>query len=1234
MTESINERVPRPKARDDGWQIVAQIFERNVGISTQQLADLLTDMGLLLGEETQVAYADEGMEPVALSPTPPLGKRVAVVGAGVAGLTAAHELAVRGYEVTVYEAAQAPGGKSRSVPVPGTASGEHTALPGEHGFRFFPAFYRHLRDSLARIPCPASHGATGSILDRLVPTDYVTYVEPGIPERVERTDRPEATDVERYLRDTSYTWASLRFLTACNERRRETYEHMSMAELCPDGEFAKLPKLLVACSAREISARTAFTILHQLSAGRLGDTPDALLDGPSSERWIEPWCEYLDSLGVRFQYGHKLESVHMEDGAVHALGLRGPTDEDMRVQADHYVIALPQEVVARLIDVSPDLREADPSLASIGQLETDWMAGLQFFFDCPLGMRKGHYVFSDSPWAVTAIEQNLCWQDVNLERRGDGQVRGILSAIISDWWTPGLLHRRPASQCSKQELIEETLHQIRRAFPEGSPEWRSLGQAHLRRAFVGPGIEPRSSDDVPGEHYVENATPLFVNTVGSFSRRPYAATRIPNLVLAADYVRTNTDLACMESANEAARRAVNAVLMRSADEAEPCALFPLREGSGIALFKAIDTRLHAQGKPSLLEQVSPATRAKIHTMLAAVPDFVGEATALTDDPRQRAEHRLVRSLTHLAASLDADMLSELFDAMWPAFHLDGATASGVGEEREYSTVSPPMAEEHAATIAERTAIDPTALLTRLQHLTVDTLVVADVRPRAAFAEGHLWQALHAPPFHDDDPAVLPSALRQHLDRVGHCEVVIYDEGDVAEGSWADELAARLQAMGVPTRTCDGGYTELIARYPYAITRTPPSYEGGYFSAGQEFPSEVIEGFLYLGNRHQAANARVLSALGITHVINATRDLPNVHEQSTDDIQYTRIPLDDDGVSDLSPHLGPLVARLTEVSSDPKGRVLVHCHLGLSRSATVVLSYLMASRHISLDHALDQLHARRPTIAPNRGFLSQLEDYQTSLGIAVERHVQRWRGPLHVPDAPEWLIAGPRPRHIGFIMDGNRRWSAVHGRQQGDGHRVGRENVERLIRAAARWNIKALTLFTFSTENWGRPQTELLTLLDTVEMGIIHIRELLMTEGIRLQVTGDLDDPRVPQTLRRAARDVMRQTRDNSTCLLTLAINYGSRQEITAAMRAVHAGGMTLDALTADDIGRALAQLSPGGDIDLLIRTSGEHRISNFMLWQASYAELYFTEKLFPEFNLTDFRESLWEYQQRQRRFGI
>ena len=227
-----------------------------------------------------------------------------------------------------------------------------------------------------------------------------------------------------------------------------------------------------------------------------------------------------------------------------------------------------------------------------------------------------------------------------------------------------------------------------------------------------------------------------------------------------------------------------------------------------------------------------------------------------------------------------------------------------------------------------------------------------------------------------------------------------------------------------------------------------------------------------------------------------------------------------------------------------------------------------------------------------------------------------------------------PAHVAIIMDGNGRWAAARGQIRVAGHRAGIEAVRASVDTGARLGLRALTLYAFSTENWKRPRLEVDALMRMLKRYLqIEIDEI-DRQNIRLQAIGRTDA--LPASVRRALDRSTEQTSGNTGMILTLALNYGGRAEITdaarTAVRNLIAAGRAADDLTEDDIERELYTRDLP-ELDLLIRTSGEMRISNFLLWQAAYSELYITETLFPDFRRAELLRAIVEYQSRDRRFG-
>ncbi len=228
-----------------------------------------------------------------------------------------------------------------------------------------------------------------------------------------------------------------------------------------------------------------------------------------------------------------------------------------------------------------------------------------------------------------------------------------------------------------------------------------------------------------------------------------------------------------------------------------------------------------------------------------------------------------------------------------------------------------------------------------------------------------------------------------------------------------------------------------------------------------------------------------------------------------------------------------------------------------------------------------------------------------------------------------------PRHVAIIMDGNGRWARQRGLPRVRGHAAGVEAVRATIRLARRLGISYLTLYAFSEENWQRPPLEVRALMALLRRYLREELQEMQDNGIAFNVIGNLS--RLPPPVQAEITRTMEATRGSGAMILTLALSYGGRSEIVAAARRlareVQAGRLEPDAIDPDRFAKALytADLP---DPDLLIRTSGEYRLSNFLLWQTAYTELYFTETLWPDFGEEEFLRALVDYQQRERRFGL
>jgi uncharacterized protein with NAD-binding domain and iron-sulfur cluster len=553
-------------------------------------------------------------------------------------LTAAHELIERGFAVTVIEALAAPGGKSRSIPVEGSAGANRQALPGEHGFRFFPGFYRHIPDTMARIPCQLANGASGTVADNLAHTSRTLALSRNgrweVPNELRSSSR-DATSLLAFLYDLfvgsgvdvpredmlHYVRCVFTMLTSSDERRFGEFENLSAWDYfeAPSRSAAyqkyvvnAVTRTLVACRASDMSARSNVVVGIQLLSDIYRSCADRVLNGPSSEVWIDPWVTHLKNLGVEFLFGASVQSVAWDGNAARALVLNDGT----QLESDHFILALPLERLVQLSDAA--LLARAPSLRRLGELKTEWMNGILFFLGKDIELNHGHTIFLDAPWALTSLCQQRFWPR-GLDHYGDGTVRGILSVCISDFDVPGEFVCKPARECTPQEIQSEVWQQILvHLAPADRAELESAG-------VVACSIDPSLRWTEQG---LENDAPLFVNTAGSWAVRPDVDIGIRNLFVAGDFVRTSTDVATMESANESARKAVNRLLELTGSSAQRCHIFPMEEPLALTPLKVIDRLRFEAGLPHLLDLVpvfSSETLAWLGDMTTRVASYSEKA---------------------------------------------------------------------------------------------------------------------------------------------------------------------------------------------------------------------------------------------------------------------------------------------------------------------------------------------------------------------------------------------------------------------------------------------------------------------------------------------------------------------------------------------------------------------------------------------------------------------------------
>jgi uncharacterized protein with NAD-binding domain and iron-sulfur cluster len=709
---------------------------------------------------------------------------IVIIGGGVAGLTAAHELKERGFSVTVYER-QAPqlgaappgnpvlGGKARSYPVPpefayGWDSSDNSSmlvgLPAEHGFRFFPSFYQHIIDTFRRIPTTSGK----YVINNLIDIEHAAYAVEGKPFFRFGTHRPDtirhfAKALESLfigypnlgLSPVEAAFAASKLLNAmtmCDERREAELDQVSWwdymnAENMSDPYKAVvvngLTQNFVAMDARYSSTKSVINILARLLNDLMtpGHKIDRILNGPTSEVWIDPWRQYLETVNsgqpaVQFHSGEVTSLIFdLITGRIQGVNLKN-RGQVVDLTA-HYILAVPVESASEILDntaqITPEIFEHSPSLKLIKHLKVSWMTGVVYYLLNDVEMCPGHVVYLNSSWAITSISQNQFWTK-KIGAYGQRRANGDISAIISDWDTPGTkIWQRPAKEARRPDQIaRETLAQIRAhltglskqnmsendtklskacrelddsniagycldlaivfknmllglmsadEFKSRLSSWHNLPEVtqlhnriqelkapafarrfaerqetELRRLGVTHPVEQPFLDALRPEHLLiplfdqllgpvlrgplsdrlqewflrpavrrelearllalpttewplfvanyfeatllaKNETPLFINSISSWQARPAPSTGIENLFLASDYVKTSTDLATMEGANEAGRRAANGILDAEHSIRPQCKIFDFQEPAVLAPIRAVDKALFDRGIP-------------------------------------------------------------------------------------------------------------------------------------------------------------------------------------------------------------------------------------------------------------------------------------------------------------------------------------------------------------------------------------------------------------------------------------------------------------------------------------------------------------------------------------------------------------------------------------------------------------------------------------------------------------
>jgi 15-cis-phytoene desaturase len=553
---------------------------------------------------------------------------VYILGGGVAGLSAAHELAERGFTLTVFERHDICGGKARSMKNTGSGTGGRADWPGEHGFRFFPGFYWHLSDTMSRIWFDQPNNIR--VLDNLVPATEIgiaqenkqPFIIPAarpttLPEWVKAlSDFFQATSLGVPIPEAQFFLKQLLcFLGSGPTRRLQQLEgtpwwdYIGAASRSAQYQaiFGRgLSRSLVAMRPEKASTLTVMSMFVQIVLNIVeGKKADRVLNGPTSDVWIEPWVTQLKSnahgSNVTILNNHDVQSVTFNPAT------RRVTSVDVKDAAglvtswgdpnDFYISALPIDIVKKTTVLSHALKLAAGLVRPVGtgedgvdRLETDWMSGVLFYLNRNAAPLKGHVIYTNSTWSLTSVSQRQFWDQRPVamgafpwSQRGNGQAVDILSTIISAWDVQGnKAVLKAAKDCVKAEIYEETWQQLKAHLTLAGNG--KLNDSDVVDTFLDPAI---TFDPITGI-VKDSLEPLLINTANSRRHRPPAQTNLSNFFVASDYVATNTDLACMEAANEAARQAVNALLQQSGSAAPRCVITPLQEPDVFRFFQAMD----------------------------------------------------------------------------------------------------------------------------------------------------------------------------------------------------------------------------------------------------------------------------------------------------------------------------------------------------------------------------------------------------------------------------------------------------------------------------------------------------------------------------------------------------------------------------------------------------------------------------------------------------------------------
>ncbi|MEV6558177.1 FAD-dependent oxidoreductase [Nocardia sp. NPDC051756] len=550
-------------------------------------------------------------------------RRVAIFGGGTAGMTAAHELAERGFDVDLYERHQMLGGKARSFGYPGTGTDGRPDLPGSTGGHFFMGDMPNLGDTLHRIPISGG----GTVLDRLstapiagrlawgAAAPYVTA--PTLtttrrwryPVAVLRMGR-ELLDLRLVLTKTDLTVLGRKFaalITSGEQRQWGQLEHQTIEDYfgvdrlsAEARKLAQLPCYAWLANDAGASARSVAQTFAVAASGVFGRRKDGLphiasmLDGPETTVWFDAWARHLNGLGVRIHLGHTVTGFSLRDGVIATATAQDGSGSPMTVDADWYVLAVPSDKAATLID--EDLLGADPALAAIADTPLLHGLNLQIYLRHRVTELGVLFMSFDSPWEMGNEVLSNHWT-LNLSDYGDGTVRECVSVQLSDatWWSrPGMLYGKPAKDCTGEEIIAEVLAQMRYYLPGGEQIFAASAIHSIR---LGPATPVRADGGLTIDEPLVSASPSASNL------RPSARTQIGNFFLAGAYTRNFAAGDQLAGANESGRRAAAEVLAASGIHAPPVEIETWTPPAWLRALWNDDDRRYKRGLPNRFDVV-------------------------------------------------------------------------------------------------------------------------------------------------------------------------------------------------------------------------------------------------------------------------------------------------------------------------------------------------------------------------------------------------------------------------------------------------------------------------------------------------------------------------------------------------------------------------------------------------------------------------------------------------------